>query len=110
MKITTTLFKRCGLVKAVGRIDSETTPDLINAFNAIIKGGKSGIVFDMSEVDFISSGGLWVLLDTQKVCKKKKGKLTIANVTDKMSAAFELTGTKNFIEIYSNATDAVGSF
>ncbi len=110
MEITTTLYNRCGLVKVVGRIDSQTAPDLEKAFNAIIEGGKSGIVFDMSEVNLISSGGLWVLLETQKICKKKRGKLALAGVTDEMLASFELAGVKHFIEIYSDVTAAVGSF
>ena len=110
MEITTILFKRCGLIKVVGRIDSQTAPDLEKAFNAIIDGDKSGIVFDMSEVDFISSGGLWVLLETQKVCKKKKGELVLANVKEEMLASFELVGIKHFVKIYNNLTAAVGSF
>ena len=110
MKITTTLYNRCGLVKVVGRIDTQTAPDLEEAFNNIIDGGKSGIVFDMSKVDFISSGGLWVLLETQKVCKKKKGELVLANVREEMLASFDLVGIKQFIKIFSDLTAAVGSF
>ena len=75
MEITTSQYKRCDLVKAVGRVDSNTAPDLEKHFNEILDGGKSGIIFDMAEVDFISSRGLWVLLETQKACKKDKGKL-----------------------------------
>jgi anti-sigma B factor antagonist len=110
MEISTILYKRCDLVKAVGRIDSHTAPELEKTFNTIIEEGKSGIVFDMSEVDFISSRGLWVLLETQKACKKKKGKLALANVADEMLFSFELAGVKNFVEIYSDVTAAVGSF
>jgi len=110
MEITTTLYNRCGLVKVVGRIDSQTAPDLEKEFNAIIEGGKSGIVFEMSEVDFISSGGLSVLIETQKACKKKKGKLVLANVNEEMLVAFDLVGIKHFIEIHSDVIAAVGSF
>ena len=73
MELSTTEYKRCDLVKAVGRIDSNTAPDLEKAFNEIVDNRKSGIIFDMAEVDFISSRGLWVLLETQKACKKIKG-------------------------------------
>lgn len=110
MELSTTQYKRCDLVKAVGRVDSNTAPDLEKAFNEIIDNGKSGIVFDMAEVDFISSRGLWVLLETQKTCKKNKGKLVLVNVSEDMQQSLDLAGIKHFIEMFDNAADAVGSF
>ena len=110
MEISTTQYKRCDVVKAVGRVDSNTAPDLEKAFNEIIEDGKFGIVFDMSKLDFISSRGLWVLLETQKTCKKNRGKLVLANVSEDMQQSLDLAGVKHFIEIYDSITEAVGSF
>jgi len=110
MEISTTSYNRCELVKVVGRIDSNTAPDLEKAFNELIDSGKAGIVFDMAEVEFISSRGLWVLLETQKGCKKKKGKLALVNVSEDMLESLDLAGVKHFIEIYADITAAVGSF
>jgi len=110
MEITTTSYKRCELVKATGIIDSYTAPELEKVFQDIIKGGKSGIVFDMSEVQLISSRGIWVLLETQKACQKKKGSLVLCNVSEDMITSFELAGIMHFIEIYNDLTAAVGSF
>ena len=110
MELSTTQYKRCDVVKAVGRVDSNTAPDLEKAFNEIIENGKSGIVFDMAEVDFISSRGLWVLLETQKTCKKNRGKLVLVNVSEDMQQSLDLAGIKHFIEMFDNTTDAVGSF
>ena len=110
MEITTTSYKRCELVKASGRIDSNTAPELEKAFNEIVEGGTSGIVFDMEDVSFISSRGLWVLLETQKTCKKQSGKLALVNVADEMVESFDLAGIKHFVEMYDDVTTAVGSF
>jgi anti-anti-sigma factor len=110
MEISTISYKRCELVKATGIIDSHSAPELENTFQAIIDGGKSGIVFDMDEVKLISSRGLWVLLETQKACQKKKGSLVLANVSPDMVKSFELAGIMHFIEIYNDITAAVGSF
>jgi anti-sigma B factor antagonist len=110
MEITTNQYKRCDLVKVVGRIDSNTAPDLEKQFNEILDSGKSGIIFDMAEVDFISSRGLWVLLETQKACKKDKGKLVLVNVSENMQQSLDLAGVKHFIEIYDDITEAIGSY
>lgn len=110
MEITTTQYKRCDLVKAFGRVDSNTATDLEKAFNATLDSGKVGIVFDMQDVNFISSRGLWVLLETQKACKKKNGKLVLINVVDEMMESLDLAGVNHFIEIFDDLTAAVGSF
>jgi anti-sigma B factor antagonist len=110
MELSTTQYKRCDVVKAVGRVDSNTAPDLEKAFNEIIDNGKSGIVFDMAEVDFISSRGLWVLLEAQKACKKHKGKLVLVNVSEDMQQSLDLAGVKHFIDMYDDTIAAVGSF
>jgi len=110
MDINTTSYKRCDLVKADGRVDSQSAPVLKETFDEIIESGKSGIVFDMEDVDLISSRGIWVLLETQKTLKKKNGNLVLVNVSDEMLESFDLVGVKHFIEIYDDITAAVGSF
>jgi anti-sigma B factor antagonist len=110
MELSTTQYKRCDVVKAAGRVDSNTAPDLEKAFNEIIDNGKSGIVFDMADVDFISSRGLWVLLETQKACKKNRGQLVLVNVSENMQQSLDLAGVKHFIDMYDDLTAAVASF
>lgn len=110
MDISITSFKRCDVVRAEGRVDSNTAPELEKTFNDIIENGKTGIVFDMEDVDFISSRGLWVLLETQKACKRGNGKLVLANVSEDMQQSLDLAGVKHFIDINDDLTAAVGSF
>ncbi len=111
MKITTTPYKRCDVIIMDGRIDSNTVSKLKEAFNTVIESGRFKIVFDMSSVDFISSSGVWVLIDTQKNCKRwNRGELVIANVNDKIEHSLDLAGLKHFFKIYSDVTSAVGSF
>jgi anti-sigma B factor antagonist len=110
MEILTTSYKRCDVVKAEGRVDSNTAPELEKVFNEIIGNGKTGIIFDMKDVDFISSRGLWVLLETQKACKRGNGRLVLVNVSEDMQQSLDLAGVKHFIDIANDLTAAVGSF
>ena len=57
MSVTTTDYKRCSLVKMDGRIDSSTGDDLHKVFQSINEKGTYKIVFDMENVDFMSSKG-----------------------------------------------------
>jgi anti-sigma B factor antagonist len=111
MEITTKKYKRCDLVQASGRIDSDTAPQLAEAFNAIIEDGRFNIVFDMSDVDFISSAGLRVMIDVQKTCKQRnRGEMVLANVPERIYEALDLAGFVPLFKFFDDVVDAVGSF
>jgi len=111
MEITTTQYKHCDLVKAKGRVDSYTAPQLAEAFNRITDSGRYKIVFDMSELDFLSSAGLRVLINSQKNCKRyNRGELVLVNIPENIYAALDLAGFIPLVNIYDDVLTAVGSF
>ena len=111
MDITTKQYRRCDLVKMKGRIDSQTAQGLKDTFNAITDEGRFRIVFDMSEVNFISSIGIWVLLDTQKTCKRyNRGELVITGINEKIRYTLDLAGLIHFFKIYDDVLEAVGRY
>jgi anti-sigma B factor antagonist len=111
MEVTSTQLKRCDLVEASGRIDTQTAPQLASAFEAITDGGRFKIVFDMAEVEFVSSAGLRVLINTQKQCKRfNRGHVVLANVPKRIYDALDLAGFIPLFQIYDDTVEAVGSF
>ncbi len=111
MEITIEKFKRCDVVRAKGRIDSETAPKLAETLDALTGAGQYHIVFDMSEVEFISSAGLGALVETRKTCKKlDRGELVLAAVPEKIYETLDLTGLIPLFRIESDVLHAVGSF
>ena len=111
MKVTTNQFKRCDLVKVKGRIDSYTAPELANALEAINQAGRFKIVLDMSEVEYISSAGLRVLISAQKTCKRwNRGEVVLAQVPKRIYDALDLAGFVPLFKIFDDVTEAVGSF
>ena len=111
MEATTTQFKRCDLVKATGRIDSQTAPQLSEAFSAISEAQRFKIVFDMGGVDYISSAGLRVMIDVQKTCKRwNRGEMVLANVPQRIYEALDLAGFVPLFKLFDDVVEAVGSF
>jgi anti-sigma B factor antagonist len=111
MELNTIQYKRCDLVKAIGRIDGSTAPQLEEALNTLTNNGRYKIVFDMSEVNFMSSAGWWVLIRTQKACKRyKRGEVILASVDEKVRSSLDLVGMSSYFQIYDDLTSAVGSF
>jgi anti-anti-sigma factor len=65
----------------------------------------------MSDVTFMSSKGWWVLIDTQKTCKRyKRGELVLVNVRNEIRASLDLVGMGSYFKLFTDVTTAVGSF
>lgn len=110
MEISVQSYKHSDLVKAKGRVDSYTAPQLAEAFNKVTDDGRYKIIFDMSELDFLSSAGLRVLINTQKTCKRyNRGELVLVNIPQNIYAALDLAGFIPLFKIYDDVVSAVGS-
>jgi len=111
MEIASNDHKRCTVVSATGRVDSYTAPELESAFKDVTDRGVYKIIFDMSDVEFMSSKGWWVLIETQKACKRyNRGELVLTNVQDRIRDSLDLVGMSTYFKIYDDVTTAVGSF
>jgi anti-sigma B factor antagonist len=111
MPVTTTKNNGCDVVKMDGRIDSNTTVELKEAFSALTDEKRYKIVFDMTEVEFISSAGVWALLETQKACKRwNRGDLVLANASEDIQYTLDLAGLKHFMKIYEDVAAACEGF
>ncbi len=111
MEVTTQEFKQCNLVTVKGRVDSATASQLGEALEKTTKDGRYKIVLDMSEVEYMSSAGLRVLIVTQKECKKlNRGEVVLAAVSQRIKEALELAGFIPLFTFYDEVTPAIGHF
>ena len=111
MEVNTTQYKHCDLVSAQGRVDSATAPKLAEAFDKILEAGRFKIAFDMSQVEYMSSAGLRVLISVQKTCKRyNRGEIVLAGVPKRIYDALDLAGFIPLFKLFDDATAAVGSF
>ncbi len=111
MDITKKQFKHCDLITVTGRVDSSTAPLLGDALNEITNEGRFRIVVDFANLEFLSSAGIWVLVNTQKTCKRyNRGEVVLANTPDRIISTLDLAGLVPFFTISNDLTEAVGSF
>lgn len=109
--VETMQHDKADVVKASGRIDSHTAPDLKQAFDGLLDEGRHRLVFDMSEIEFLSSSGVWVLLETQKRARKKRGgDLVIASANQNIQKTLDLAGLMHFMKMFEDVNSAVASF
>jgi anti-sigma B factor antagonist len=111
MEVTTQQYKRCDVVAASGRVDSQTAPQLEAVFQEIQDAGRYNIVFDMEDIDFVSSAGLRVMIAVQKASKKwNRGQLVLVNVPQRIYETLDLAGFVPLFKVYDDMVDAVGDF
>lgn len=111
MEINTREFKHCELIEIKGRLDSSSAPQLNDKFNEIMEKGTYKLVLDLSELEFVSSAGLRVLVNTQKTCKRyNRGEVVLANVPSNIYSSLDLVGFTALFKIYDDVLTAVGNF
>ncbi len=80
-----------------GRLDTTTAPQLEEELKGSLDGVKE-LVFDMSNLEYISSAGLRVILSSQKIMNKQ-GSMIIKNVSEEIMEIFEVTGFVDILTI-----------
>jgi len=106
LEVRTEVAEGVAVYRIVGRLDALTSPNLESAAGSAISGGNPRIIFDMSEVTFISSAGLRVILKTAKHAATAKGGLAIFGLQSAVNEVFEISGLQKFIPITSDEAQA----
>ena len=80
-----------------GRLDTTTAPQLEAELKQNISGVET-LVLDFTNLEYLSSAGLRVLLAAQKVMNKQ-GEMIIRNVNETIAEIFEITGFSDILTI-----------
>ena len=102
-------YKRCTVVKGLGRIDSATSPDLEKVLTDLIPSNK-GVVLDMTDIDFVSSAGWWTIIRAQKELKKSNNELVLVGVNENVKDSMDLIGILPYFGLFDSVVDAIGNF
>ena len=84
-------------IKLEGRLDSKTAPKLKETLEDSLDDVEE-LTFDLSELIYISSAGLRIILSTQKTMDKQ-GSMKVTNVQDIVMEVFESTGFVDILTI-----------
>lgn len=110
-KIEHTALKRCDLLKLSGRFDSSFAPQLDAQFAGLTDRGRYHFVLDMSDLEFISSANLRVLLATHKQMRRwNRGDIYLAEVPERIASVLELAGVASLFRVYDTTTAAIGDW
>ena len=79
------------------KLDTNSAPELEEELNKSLDGVEK-LIFDFSKLNYLSSAGLRVLLNAQKIMSKK-GQMIIRHVNDVIMDIFDMTGFSTILTI-----------
>ena len=85
------------LISLEGRLDTVTAPQLEEALKTSLD-GITDLIFDLKELQYISSAGLRVLLSAQKTMNRQ-GTMVVRNASEEVKEIFDVTGFSDILTI-----------
>jgi len=90
-----------------GRIDAGHSTDLDAALSEGVEQGMSLIVIDLTDVTYIASSGLRVIIKTAKLVKSDGGSVRICGMNDPVMDVFRLSGLSKIFPNYPSSQEAI---
>jgi len=87
------------VVRAAGELDVNTAPELREQLARLIAADTSLIVVDLTDVSFVDSTALSVLVSALKRLRQADGDLELASPNPSVRRVFEITGLTRLLTI-----------
>ena len=97
MTIEKTIMNASASLKIIGRLDTSTAPELEATIDGCVSGIKE-LVLDCSELEYVSSAGLRVILKAQKLMNAQ-GNMKLTHVNETIMEVFDITGFADILTI-----------
>jgi anti-sigma B factor antagonist len=107
---------RVDVLSLTGRMMPPEAAVLKEHIDKLFAEGRYRILLDMSGLEYISSGGLRVLIEARKHAQQGRpsdggrGDIRLVNVNQRIKDVLALTGFTSYFEIFDELAEAVGSF
>ncbi|MFC5406965.1 STAS domain-containing protein [Cohnella soli] len=108
MNIVTTERDGATVLRIEGRLDGNHAQAAEATFSALAGEGRSRFVFDFSDMTYISSAGLRVVLVAAKKVRSMQGRMICAGMTEQVRDVFEMSGFLSILETAETTEEALG--
>ncbi len=108
MRITTSVTEnKTVLLEVKGEVDAHTACKLEEALTDLLTQGHSRLVLDVSQVEYISSTGLRVLLDAQREARGLGGEVRLFGPKTPVRRVIELAGFERLLYVSDSREKAM---
>lgn len=92
-------------LRPVGRIDAANAPELDAELQALSSQGAEAIWIDLSQVSYLSSSGLRVLLLAHRRQQARGGRLVVCNSAPKVARVLRMAGLDRILDLCDTADE-----
>lgn len=93
-----------------GRLDPAETQEMEKKVLEAVDSDDKRLLFDFSELEYINSSGLRVLVMAYQRMKQNNGNVAICNIRDYILEIFEISGYDKIFSIFPSKEEALKSF
>ena len=90
-----------------GRVDSLTAPALQDQLTRALQTPDTGVIVDLTRVEYLSSAGLRALLVAMQQAQKVHGKLVLHGLNERVREVFEISGFISILTVCTSRDDAL---
>jgi len=101
LEVTIEQLESAVVIHAVGPVDSTTASSLQGPLLHAAETGTGALQLDLSQVSYLSSAGMRVLLLAAKALQKRGERLRLLNVPQQIHSLLNLAGFTSFIDVNS---------
>ena len=108
MQINSTSDGGWTIVKLTGSLDTNTSRQADEFLIKLVESDQTNLLLDFSDLDYISSSGLRILLSMNKKLKLLNGEMRIFGMNPIVKEVFDISGFNMIFKIFeskSSATD-----
>lgn len=98
MELNTTVDGNTATIAISGKLSVATSPELEGAVNNLGE-DVANFNMDLTNLEYISSAGLRVLVSTEKLAAQRGGKMTLLHPNEEVSEVFDMTGLADVFTI-----------
>ena len=90
-----------------GRLDGNASGLLAQQLNETIDSGQPKVIVDFSQLVYISSAGLRVILIAAKLLKQSGGRIALCNANDQIQEVLEISGFQAIVKHLGSLDEAI---
>jgi anti-sigma B factor antagonist len=110
MKIKYTERYEAVVIELKGNVmGGDDTKDFNELLHKLIDEGKKHIIIDLTDVKFMNSSGIGMLIGGLTTMKKAEGAMKLAGVTEKIQSLLVITKLITIFETYNTIDEAIAS-
>jgi anti-anti-sigma factor len=109
MEATITKENNTTIFSLNGRLDSNSAPQFEKQLQDFLAAPCSHLVFDFNNLDYISSAGLRVVLNTAKAYKSGQYLFLTCAMQEHVQEVFEISGFDTFITIHRSIDESLSA-